>query len=79
MNVCFRANYALSNVLNVYKFLSAMTSPTRLGSAAHIGRGSETRALGKSRSNPIRTVRSQDMAGVYQPDHQPAAISVVSR
>ena len=56
-----------------------MTSPTRLGSAAHIGRGSETRALGKSRSNPIRTVRSQDMAGVYQPDHQPAAISVVSR
>ena len=67
------------NVLNVYTSLSAMTSPTRLGSAAHIGRGSETRALGKSRSNPIRTVRSQDMAGVYQPDHQPAAISVVSR
>ena len=67
------------NVLIVYKSLLAMTSPTRLGSAANIGRGSETRALGKSRSNPIRTVRSQDMAGVYQPDHQPAAISVVSR
>ena len=67
------------NVLNVYKSLSAMTSPTRLGSAAHFGRGGEMRALGKSRSNPIRTVRSQDMAGVYQPDHQPAAISVVSR
>lgn len=55
----------------------AMTSPSRLGSAMNVGRGGEMRAVSKPRSNPIRAVRSQDMAGMYQPDHQPAAISVV--